>query len=52
MKNSYQICRPSCSLQNSRPPQLFINHAIDGKILKGVFEHERLKAAPLLEQIM
>ena len=24
-ENSYQICRPSCSLQNSRPPQLFIN---------------------------
>ena len=28
MENSYQICGPSCSLQNSRPPQLFINDVI------------------------
>ena len=44
MENSYQICRPCCSLQNCRSPQLFIDD-VRWKILKGIFEHKRLKPA-------
>ena len=42
MENSSHICWPSCNLQNSRSPN-YLLMMLDGKILKGIFEHERLK---------
>ena len=42
MEDSSEICRPSGSVQTYRPSQLFIDD-IDGIILKGIFEHKRLK---------
>ena len=43
MEDGSKIFRPSGSLQNCRPPYLLMT--LDGIMLKGIFEHERLKPA-------
>ena len=42
MEDSSEICRPSSSLQNLDLHN-YLLMTLDGIILKGIFEHERLK---------
>ena len=42
MEDSSKICRPSCSLQIVDPHN-YLLMTLDGRILTGIFEHERLK---------
>ena len=42
MENCSKICRSSCSLKIVDPHN-YLLMTLDGKILKGIFEHERLK---------
>ena len=44
MEDSSKICRPSSSLQIIDPHN-YLLVTLDGIILKGIFEHERLKPA-------
>ena len=46
MEDSNKIHRSNCGLQNSRPHN-YLLMTLDGKIFKGIFEHERLKPAVL-----
>ena len=42
MEDSSEICRPGSSLQNCRPHN-YLLMTLDGIMLKGIFEYERLK---------
>ena len=44
MKDSSEICRPSGSLQIVDPHN-YLLMTLDGIMLKGIFEHKRLKPA-------